>query len=488
MHSRKSYLLALFFCMAAAVIPFFVTEFIPVTDLSHHLNQTRIFYQAFYNGSNEYDIHYTGPNTIVYHLLFFLWHFFPPLLVGKLALVILLQAGILTVFLIAYSENCRPSQAVAAVCFLFNTTLYWGFMPFMSGWPVFGLFWLWTRKSHEASSSGFLFQGLLLSFFLCWSHVLWLLGAFAWLAYQSVRSCLKGETIWVQRYFLPFLPALFFSLVWFVQLWKTKTERNIVFTSTDVFSIIDKLHPVYFETYSNAPLQGHWPDLVLIMPVFAVVFNFLRGRNQFKPELLAAGVIAFVFSVASPYLFANTVLFAQRWLPYAIIFVILSLSLDEKNETGRLSFSLLILTVFLLAQAHFWVAFEKNELSGWNDCLKSVPAKSKVIYVDQKRSSQYFHSNPFWQFVGYFELLSDCKTNFSFAYHDNGIVRFKDKQKILRQKSYINISELTEGSIHEFDHLVLCSKAEDKERLMLRFPFLRPIFSSGLWHTFKIKK
>ena len=488
MHSGKSYLLALLFCMVTAAIPFCVTEFIPVTDLSHHLNQTRIFYQAFYDGSNEYDVHYFGPNTIVYYLLFLLWHFFSPLMVGKLGLIILLQAGILTVFFIAYSEGCRPSQAVAAVCFLFNTTLYWGFMPFMSGWPVFGLFWVWARMARSASASGLFFQGFLLSLLLCWSHVLWLLAAFAWLFYQSFRSHSRGETIWFKRYFLPFLPALLLSLVWFIHLWKITSERRVVFGGINVFPVIDKLNPVYFEVFSNAPLQGHWPDLVLILPVVAVIFKLLWGRNQFRPELLATGAIAFVFSVVSPYYFANTVLFAQRWLPYAMIFVILSLCLDEKNETGRLIFCIMILSVFLLVQAHFWVAFEKNELSGWKDCLKSVPAKSKIVYVDQKRESRYFHSNPFWQFVGYFELLSGCETNFSFAYHDNGIVRFKDKQKILQQKSYIKISELNESSFSGFDHLVLCSKDEDRERLLLMFPFLGQTFSAGLWHAFKIQR
>ena len=486
MHSSKRLLLALCFCITLTVAPFCVTEFIPVTDFSQHLNQAQIFYKTFYSGSDTFELNYFAPNTLVYYILFILLHFFPAQLAGKICLILLLQTGIAAVFFLAHSEKCKASQAVLGACFLFNTSFYWGFMPFMSGWPVFCLFWVWTRKSMDMPWHTLFIQGSFLSLFLGWSHNLWLLAAFAWMMYLSVTCYRKGDSDWIKRYFFPFLPAFFVSLIWFFSWWQMKVSVGVTFSGIYVFSLIQKILPLYFILFSNVPMHGSLPGIALLMVVYFAIMSIVRHKEKANIALVATGYIAFLFSFIAPYYYANTIFFAQRWLPYAMIFMILSLGIGEKKEDLRTAVCMAFFLAFVLMQTNAWVAFENNELLGWKDCLKSVPVPAKVVYVDHKRKSQYFRFYPFWQFVGYIELLG-CETNFSFAFHNNGIARFKDKSRILKQESYNDMAELERSELKSFDYAVLHGDKEHKRQFLNRFPELKETSSTGFWHSFKVE-
>ncbi len=76
-------------CLVLAATPFLSVDFIPSTDLPQHLGQLRLFAEAWANPGGELEIHWWTPYGLVYALLALPWLLLPPVLGGKIGVLLI---------------------------------------------------------------------------------------------------------------------------------------------------------------------------------------------------------------------------------------------------------------------------------------------------------------------------------------------------------------------------------------------------------------
>jgi len=125
-----------------ALTPFFVVTFPPITDLPQHLAQVRLFGEALADPHGPYGIQWWTPYSLQYALLGLCRAIAPPLLAGRLAFAICALLWVATAHALAANRARSPPAAVLVSLFVFCNVLYWGFLSFAIGWPVFAAWML----------------------------------------------------------------------------------------------------------------------------------------------------------------------------------------------------------------------------------------------------------------------------------------------------------------------------------------------------------
>ena len=90
---------------------------------------------------------------------------------------------------LAVSRGRSSLAAVLASLFVFCNVLYWGFLSFAIGWPVFALWMLATAREIRRPRQVLLLAALGLVLYAC--HALWLLAGAAWLGVITVANVVE---------------------------------------------------------------------------------------------------------------------------------------------------------------------------------------------------------------------------------------------------------------------------------------------------------
>lgn len=484
--SAKPYILAFLLVFIVAILPVLPVKFLPCTDLPQHLCQTKAFYETVFNGSEIYKINFFGANTLVYYLMFLLWHFFSPLLTAKITIVILLSAGFASIFLIARKEKSSISNAVLACIFLFNSSFYWGFLPFMSGWPIFAVFWLLLARQNR--DRVWQLKMLIVSFLLYLSHILWLLAGIGMLLIRLLPKWKTQKQTSALQTALPVLPVVLYSAYWF-----SGYSNNVIAKSRSseiiyYFSPFERLFFPVLARSSNLSVEGFASHLILLLLLVycsMTAFYSLKNRQtSFNKELLATSALGFAFYLLAPDYFLNTMLFSQRWLPYSIIFLLLSMPAIKNFKKASLSLAITTFLLVVLFQAHVWVNFEKHELSGLKFSLSYIPESKKLIWTDLKKKSKSIIYRPFIQIGAYFEALKSCKTNYSFTCHNTGIVSHKNSEIDRKQFLFPDHAKyIKEPLFPEPDYFLVNATEKQHNAFSTKFR-LQSLNSKGVWRLY----
>jgi hypothetical protein len=86
--------------------------------------------------------------------------------------------------------------------------------------------------------------------------------------------------------------------------------------------------------------------------------------------------------------------------------------------------------IFILFSSHTtyaWWQIQQTELSGLSDALDQLPEDSSVLGLDFVKFSDYVPGRPFLQLSAYASAWRGASTNFSFAEHGSGVVRYRER-------------------------------------------------------------
>jgi hypothetical protein len=320
-----------------AIIPFFVVDVPPLTDLPNHIARYYIFLNIDKSAflANYYDVHWhlignLGVDVIVRAI--------GPLLGAELAaraavgtIPVLAVAGIYSVSR-ALNGEVAPS-ALVALPLVYN----W---PFISGFVNFSLaaalallvFALWIRLRRWGFVAR-LFVFAPLSFATWVAHIAgWGLLGLAVAGFEMVRAYrLRGlhlsSLIGAAFATLPFALMIFFTFVWRSE---TSAPIGVYFASDLVLSKLVSLATILREQYRAWDVAS-----TLLFLTFAIASYFAGGKKIVVAAMAVAVIFTLVFIICPDGLFAGQ--FAdRRLLPYAAIFAVLSISIsDQALADGR---------------------------------------------------------------------------------------------------------------------------------------------------------
>lgn len=239
MRSRdRAYLLSATAGALLLAVPFAVVEVAPITDLPQQTAQIRLLSEALDDERSPYRVQWSDPNKLGYLPLVLATAVAGPLAAGRLGLILIAALWVAAIHALASDRGRHPATAAAASTFFLNHTLYWGFLNFLIGFPVFALWLLWLGRWSRRPAS--LREGpatAALSLLLYSAHVLWLAAGLIFFLATGL-----GHRWRLRRWLLRSvwtLPAVTAIAVWY----PTFTAGGFDSPTTWGHSFFERLHP-----------------------------------------------------------------------------------------------------------------------------------------------------------------------------------------------------------------------------------------------------
>lgn len=493
------WILAIASCLFVA-IPFLITHFPPITDLPQESAQIRLLIETLKDpATSPYAIQWYTPRILSYLIMASTWSLFGGANAGLTAMLAIGLLWVVAIHGVAYRRNRSAASATLASLFFFNHTVYWGFYSFAVGWPVF-LLWLSlttekpTRQFSVAEALIWIATGLLLYM----SHVLWFIAGITWLVVYSVvfRSPARVALTRI-TYVIPLAVGV---AIWYPLLSDSSMSTPALWGS-DVISRLS------FEWLTDAALGGlrsfplsvtaeaaspaiEWEAFSFALVLGWILLSLWQNRRQLRARvdweaLLAAGMF-FVFVLVLPDKYMNTIRFANRWMPIAMILLILALPAPTLRPLVRQGLAVVALAAFSAAVSAGWLTFEKKELSGLTEALHALPNSPRLLGLNLVQQSEIVKGYPFIQMFAYGQVLKGGILNFSFAEFSPCLVVYKERFN----RPWTGGLEwfpgrLKESDLNFFDH-VLINATEQTHASAAANPRLRPMTSQGRWRLYRI--
>lgn len=405
------------FSLAVALTPFLVIDIPPCTDLPQHVAQARLFFEALSNAEMPYRIQWLTPYGLSYVPLIPLWLALPPLLAAKAHMLLIVLACTLAIHGLAARFGRAPEAATLASLFVFSHPLYWGFLSFLVGFPMFAV-WLVVIARPPEPRRRDLAAIFLAALALYFSHALWLLVGLGWagvrmLALRTVRR------EWPRLAVAAPLVALLMT-----QSGRFRADRF-------------PLAPVWqdwpiarFALSADAALGGvrevleHGIVLLALAWIGAGILT-RRGERTAR-DLGGAGLLLVAGYAFLPDTYMNTIAFARRWLPFAIVLLMLATPVPRLSAGLR---KLLVAVVALASGAvttSTWRRYEQVELAGFREALDELPDAPRVLGLVLLRGSDLFRTPVTLQLPSYAQVVRGGVISFSFAEHPASLVVYDE--------------------------------------------------------------
>ena len=504
LHFPSPRILALVACLVLTTVPFLFVTLIPVTDLPQQLVQARLFWETL-GGAHQGQmvINWWSPNSLAYLLLVLGWKILPTFLLGKICVLILALGWVAAVHHLAKRRNRSIASTVFASVFVFNLSLYWGLLGFMLGWPLFVL-WLTYATNLDDGPLSFAngLKGTAILLVLLLAHALWFLVGVAALVLLQIMA--RKPLRVVVRSLVLALPAAIAAAFWFPHIASTRALWGFDNSIEYSVPIIRRLSSWWVVDASLGGLRSPLEFMIVVSVILWIVMGILMHRRTLATSIDfpmgILGLLFILFSFLGPEKFLNTILFSVRWFPIGLILILLAappptlLSDDKENVADTLHlrsrallplFTLAIMSALAVSTAVSWRTFEYAELYGLRESLDVIPDGSSVLGLDFIKTSAVLKGRPFLQDFAYAQALHGGSSNFSFAWHQSGIVADTCPWTLKWTPGLEwNADSVKASDVKLFD-VVLVNGSDATQDMMAESGLVKPLSFIGRWRAYK---
>jgi hypothetical protein len=480
-------------CIMCVTLPFFFVRFIPSTDLPQHLAQIRLLHDVLTSPAQaEYSIDWLGANTLVYYLIQLNWLVFDPILTGKMAVLEIALCWLIGIFALARHRRRSVFVAIIASVFIFNSNFYWGFLNFLIGFPVFILWYIYVvDNKKERSDLNKIILITSISFLLFLAHTLWLLIAILHLFLTTIRQRPGVKEIGIRC--IALAPIGIYSGIWFLRL--AAVRETLGFDTTAHWIVLPwkRLEPSWVLDSVLGGLRGPAEAIIFMGVIVWIGLSLFTNWKEFHAnidwEFLSIGSLLTLIVFVAPEKYINTIFFASRWAPIAMIFFLLALPHPKKSERVVFAYATLLLIVLSFTTCLFWYRYEKTENNGLSESLKALPENARVMGLDFVQRSEILCGRPFLQSFAYAQVLHGGRVNFSFAEHHSGIVSYLKNDTIQKWTPGLEwrADRVRYKDFFQFDY-VMMNGNEAIHKQVGSLPVLKPVTKDGLWRLYQCGK
>jgi hypothetical protein len=264
----------------------------------------------------------------------------------------------------AAAKRQRPIAAVVlATMFVFNHAFYWGFLNFTVGWMSFTLWflliareptpiWRWRDAAQLCAVAMLLFV----------SHALWFAVGLLWLVLHAALHRLPLRSVALRL--MSVAPVLLIAIVWYPQL----AQRGFVSPTVWADDFLTRLTPAWIVDAALGGIRGPTEDAALLLVAGWIGAGALAMWHKgWKADVdcLGAGLMFLALALILPDQHMNTILFATRWVPPAVMLLLLAMPEPAILQRWQSAAACAVVALFCIATALAWQRFERDELSGY---------------------------------------------------------------------------------------------------------------------------
>lgn len=472
------------FCCILVCIPFLMAKFPPISDLPQHTAQIRLFQEALSKDNSIYKVQWITPYSLVYGVLGIAWIGVGPENAGRIAMLLLAVLWVLLVHVLARKKKRPPASAVLASIFFFSHIVYWGFYQFLFGWIVF-MGWVLFLEHEPLKEWKEIILNFLFFVLLYYSHILWFFVGVGWLVLNTLIYDRKKIKLLIYR-LAAAIPFMILMLVWYPSLSAYGFRSQTIWATNP----LERISYSWFVDAAFGGIKGNLGYILFSVVLIWIVFALWQNRKSLKQELrFEFLLLAFCFlfgSLILPDKMVNTIRFSQRWVPPAIIFLLLGIPVPKIKKEIRLIFSSAVVIFFIIVTTVTWLAFEKSEMSGFEESLNKLPENPMVIGLDYVKESQLIRGRPFIQTFAYAQVLRGGELNFSFADFGPSLVVYKKRRHKPWTRGLEWFPERAKvGDFRYFDYALINAYGPIHNEISSR-KFLNPIVKKGRWRLYDI--
>jgi len=205
-------------------------------------------------------------------------------------------------------------------------------------------------------------------------------------------------------------------------------------------------------------------------------------------ELLLAAALLAALAFALPDLRTNTIAFAKRWAPGAVVLLVLGAPVPRwRPSTQYLAATGLLVTV-VAGTTMAWIEFERRECSGLTESLRALPERPRVIGLDLAQDSALIKGRPFLQTFAYAQVLHGGELNFSFADFAPSPVVYKTRRKPTWTWGLEWSAGLVQRSdLEQFDYALVNGDEPTHRRFTSHFGVAPAVTDQGRWRLYRLR-
>jgi len=469
--------------LLAVAAPFVCVHFLPVTDLPQHLAQVRLLVDAITSANGAYRVQWDTPYSFVYLPLSAAWAIFEPLTAGRVGMLTLGLLWTLAAHGLAAERWRAPESAVLVSIVFFNHAVYWGFLSFVCGWPVFVVWLLLIIRRPDDVRPRHLSILLLTAAVLYASHVLWLVAAVVWLVVHGLIARVPRRALLLQV--ASVMPVLVALALWYPRLQTFSGPTEWLSTPTGRLSygwLVDS-------TFGGiaGPTEIAVGAALLLWVGAGVWQHRSTLRSACDPQLLLAGALLGAAAFFLPTLYSNTFHFGERWWPPAAILLILAAPAPRlRPRLARLAV-IAVVAGFSLTTALTWRQFEREDLAGLSEALATLPEHARVVGLDYLQTSRLTKGRPFLQTFAYAQALKGGELNFSFAEFAPSLVVYRAPRRTPWNRGIEwDAARMRADDLRYFDY-ALVNGDDPLHQALAANSRLRRRTSSGRWRLYQVE-
>lgn len=412
--------------LVVAVVPFLVVEIPPIHDLPHHLSQARLYLEIADWEASAYHAQWLAPQNLIYVLLVPLWIAFAPLTAGKLFAYLVLAGTVVALFHMAKRRGRSPIAALGAALFAFNFVFYSGFFAFQLG-AALVFVWLAALRDDETESaaglgwSAWAAQALFL-LLVAWAHTLWL-GVVGILLLLGVLRGRGSRASWVRL--STAVPAVVWLLPQLVGVVRSRAGGGFPMEVSWDRWPWSRLEPVALVEGILGGVRGGIEPLLVLGAVFWVGAALWTNRGDLRARvdatlLVSAAVLGALWMIF-PDAMAMTIQASRRWLPYAVMLVLVALPPPRVSMRGLRAAVVAAHLVLLAFMINAWRFYDRVELTGFRESLDALPEGARLLGLAFP-PSEFLKHGVFLQTHAWAEVLRGAELNMSFTELGAGLV------------------------------------------------------------------
>jgi len=471
--------------VALVALPFLAVTFPPVADLPQHVAQVRLLGEALADPGSPYRVQWLTPYSLVYAVFGLAWTFAGPVAAGRYGMLAVAALWAAAVHLLAWRRRRPAAAAALASLLVFNQSLYWGFAPFLLGWPAFVAWFLLTRRAAPPPGrrlrEALLFAGGALLLYV--SHALWLAAGVAWLAVDAAIGRRPARELAPR--IAGVVPAAALAAVWFGELSGTSFATPPLWVDP-----LRRLRPEWLVEAAFGGLRGGLETLGLLAVLgwllAALLGHRRRLRDAIDPSLAALAVTFLAAALLAPDKFTNTIEFNTRWMPPALAAALLAAPPLRLRPAAARGIAVALLAGWTLVTATVWRRIERVELAGLAPALAALPPAPRVLGLDYVRTSRWLDHQPYLQTFAWAQAIHGGTLNFSFADFPPSLVVYSPPRRAPWSGGLEWYPQrLRDGDLAHFNHMLVRADAALHARIA-GDPATEPATTAGDWRLYRL--